>query len=59
MGLPVPRYTTISATGPQHAKIFMVESSSRGGANGPRHRHFQKSGEPACGQEMLRALDSD
>lgn len=59
MGLPVPRYATVSSTGPQHAKIFTVEVrvgdrfSAR--ALGPS----KKSASQRAAEEMLRGFDSD
>jgi ribonuclease-3 len=26
MGLPMPRYSTVGTTGPEHAKVFIVEA---------------------------------
>lgn len=59
MGLPVPRYTTISATGPQHAKIFMVEARVGDGLTARAAGTSKKLASQRAAEEMLRVLDDN
>jgi ribonuclease III len=57
MGLPVPRYTTVSSSGPQHAKIFTVEVRIGDAMTMRAVGKSKKLASQHAAQEMLRALD--
>jgi len=59
MGLPVPRYTTVSSTGPQHAKVFTVEARVGEGMAARAVGSSKKLASQRAAEEMLRTLDSD
>lgn len=58
LGLPTPRYSTIQATGPEHAKVFEVEGrigdrlAARGFASS------KKAASQAAAAELLTKIDS-
>ncbi len=58
MGLPVPRYTTIATSGPQHAKVFTVEARVGDGLTARAVGSSKKLASQRAAEEMLRALDS-
>ncbi len=58
MGLPVPRYMTISSTGPQHAKIFTVEARVGDGLTARAEGSSKKLASQRAAEVMLRALDA-
>jgi ribonuclease-3 len=57
MGLPVPRYITVSSAGPQHAKIFTVEVRIGDAMAMRAVGNSKKLASQHAAQEMLRALD--
>ena len=59
MGLPVPRYTTVSSAGPQHAKIFTVEARIGDGLTARAIGSSKKQASQRAAEEMLRTLDAD
>ncbi len=58
MGLPVPRYTTITSSGPQHAKLFTVEARVGDGLSARAVGSSKKLASQRAAQEMLRVLDA-
>ncbi len=56
MGLPVPRYTTVSSTGPQHAKMFTVEARVGEGLWARAIGSSKKLASQRAAQELLRSL---
>lgn len=58
MGLPVPRYTTITSSGPQHAKIFTVEARVGDGLSARANGSSKKVASQRAAEEMLRVLDA-
>jgi len=58
MGLPVPRYTTVSSSGPQHAKIFTVEARVGDGLTARAIGSSKKLASQRAAEEMLRLLDA-
>ena len=58
MGLPVPRYTTITSSGPQHAKLFTVEARVGDGLSARAVGSSKKLASQRAAEEMLRVLDS-
>jgi ribonuclease-3 len=57
MGLPVPRYTTVSSAGPQHAKTFTVEVRIGDGLTARAVGTSKKVASQRAAEEMLRGLD--
>jgi len=58
MGLPVPRYTTITSSGPQHAKLFTVEARVGDGLSARAVGSSKKLASQRAAEEMLRVLDA-
>jgi ribonuclease-3 len=58
MGLPVPRYTTITSSGPQHAKLFTVEARVGDGLSARAVGSSKKLASQRAAAEMLRVLDA-
>jgi ribonuclease-3 len=58
MGLPVPRYTTITSSGPQHAKLFTVEARVGDGLTARAVGSSKKLASQRAAEEMLRVLDA-
>jgi ribonuclease-3 len=58
MGLPVPRYTTINSSGPQHAKVFLVEARVGDGLSARAAGSSKKLASQRAAEEMLRVLDA-
>ena len=58
MGLPVPRYITVSSSGPQHARIFTVEAKIGDGLSARANGSSKKLASQRAAEEMLRVLDS-
>lgn len=58
LGLPVPRYSTISTSGPEHAKVFTVEV--RVGENMAFHAtgSSKKSASQQAAEGLMKELDS-
>jgi ribonuclease-3 len=57
MGLPVPRYTTINSSGPQHAKVFLVEARVGDSITARAVGSSKKIASQRAAEEMLRSLD--
>ncbi len=57
MGLPVPRYTTINSSGPQHAKVFLVEARVGDSMTARAVGSSKKVASQRAAEEMLRALE--
>lgn len=57
MGLPVPRYTTINSSGPQHAKVFLVEARVGDAMTARAVGNSKKVASQRAAEEMLRALN--
>jgi ribonuclease-3 len=57
MGLPVPRYITVSSSGPQHAKIFTVEARVGDGLAARAVGSSKKQASQRAAEEMLSTLD--
>lgn len=57
MGLPVPRYITVSSTGPPHAKVFTVEVRIGDGMTAQALGSSKKLASQRAAEEMLRGLD--
>lgn len=58
-GLPVPRYTTISSTGPQHAKVFTVEVRVGDAMTARAIGSSKKLASQKAAEVMLRTLNND
>jgi len=58
MGLPVPRYTTITSSGPQHARLFTVEARVGDGPSARAVGSSKKLASQRAAEEMLRVLDA-
>ena len=59
MGLPVPRYSTVGSTGPQHAKVFTVEARVGDAITARATGSSKKLASQRAAEEMLRSLDRD
>jgi ribonuclease-3 len=59
MGLPVPRYTTVHSTGPQHAKEFTVEARVGDGLTARAVGNSKKVASQRAAEAMLRSLDGE
>ena len=57
MGLPVPRYTTINSSGPQHAKVFIVEARVGDSITARAVGSSKKIASQRAAEEMLRTLN--
>ncbi len=57
MGLPVPRYSTVNSTGPQHAKTFTVEARVGDRMIARAEGPSKKMASQRAAEVMLRALD--
>ncbi len=58
MGLPVPRYTTISSSGPQHAKVFVVEARVGDGMSARAEGSSKKVASQRAAEALLLSLDN-
>jgi ribonuclease III len=58
MGLPVPRYTTVGSTGPQHAKLFTVEARIGDGLTARAVGSSKKLASQKAAEALLRTLEA-
>lgn len=57
MGLPVPRYTTVSSSGPQHAKFFLVEARVGDTLTARALGNSKKVASQRAAEQMLQKLE--
>jgi ribonuclease-3 len=58
MGLPVPRYTTVETSGPEHAKVFTVEVRVGSGLAQRAEGSSKKGASQRAAELLLEQLDS-